>query len=126
MPDHNAIACGHYPSRRAAVRAMLDEGMQTEAIASALGIAPGHVTRIIGQINARERDRQTVDLFSCEGARQLKHRLESYWRERGYQITVEITGGQFTDDTRGARFDVRSDLVNGLPLESARIKNEAA
>ena len=54
---------------------------------------------------------------SCtkSGALLLKHRIESYWRERGYLVNCELRAASFDAAMRAARWDVRSDLVNGLP-----------
>jgi hypothetical protein len=54
--------------------------------------------------------------FTCEsGAAELKTRIEAYWRERGHEVKVVLIEAPFTQAIRAARFDVRSELVNGLP-----------
>lgn len=49
------------------------------------------------------------------GAEELKARLKAYWTARGYDIDVTVREGGFHPAVRSVRFDVRSNLVNGLP-----------
>lgn len=49
------------------------------------------------------------------GAETLKSRIEAYWRERGYEIHVNLVAAAFTPALRAARYDLRSELTNGLP-----------
>jgi hypothetical protein len=67
-----------------------------------------------------------VDWFSREGAHALKLRIEEYWRERGYEVTVVLRDAGFHPAMRSARFDVRSDLVNGLPRRRCSPNCESA
>jgi hypothetical protein len=55
------------------------------------------------------------DLCTPEGARRLKERIESYWRERGYDVNIDLVDAGFMPAMRSARTDVRSNMVNGLP-----------
>jgi len=55
------------------------------------------------------------------GANLLKERIEAYWRERGYEIQVNLVEAPFTPAIRSARIDIRSELVNGWP-RAARSK----
>ena len=55
------------------------------------------------------------DLCTPEGARRLKERIEAYWKERGYDVKVDLVEAGFMPAMRSARTDVRSNLVNGLP-----------
>lgn len=55
------------------------------------------------------------DFCNTDGARRLKHRIEEYWRERGYAVDVKLVDASFIAAMRSARTDVRSDMVNGLP-----------
>ncbi|UPT62273.1 MAG: hypothetical protein M0D54_18180 [Hyphomonadaceae bacterium JAD_PAG50586_4] len=47
-------------------------------------------------------------------------RIEQYWRERGYEVTILLRDAGFHSAMRSARFDLRSDLVNGLPRRRRR------
>jgi hypothetical protein len=55
------------------------------------------------------------DFLSLAGARELKRRIESYWRAKGYDVRITLEDGPFHAAVRSARQDVRSDMVDGLP-----------
>ncbi|MBL8536018.1 MAG: hypothetical protein JNM59_01300 [Hyphomonadaceae bacterium] len=55
------------------------------------------------------------DFCSREGAQVLKQKIEAYWRERGQNVTILLHNVGFHPAIRAARYDVRSDMVNGLP-----------
>src|SRR5688572_6454419 len=55
------------------------------------------------------------DYCSREGAAALKSKIEAYWRERGQDVMLSLHNVGFHPAIRAARFDVRSDMVNGLP-----------
>ena len=57
----------------------------------------------------------TNDYCTPEGARRLKQRIEAYWSERGYSVSVDLVDAGFMPAMRSARTDVRSDMVNGMP-----------
>lgn len=59
--------------------------------------------------------RETVDYCSREGATRLKARIEDYWRERGHEVIVSVLEMGFHPAVRSIRYDVRSDLINGVP-----------
>ena len=59
--------------------------------------------------------RQTADYTDRAGAEKLKARIEAYWRERGSEVQVTLIPAGFTAALRAARYDVRSELLNGLP-----------
>ncbi len=54
-----------------------------------------------------------------EGARRLKQRIEQYWQERGYDVSIDLMEAGFMPAMRSARTDIRSDMVNGLPRKAA-------
>lgn len=55
------------------------------------------------------------DFCSREGALALKAKIEVYWRERGQHVMVALHNVGFHPAIRAARYDVRSDMVNGMP-----------
>lgn len=59
------------------------------------------------------------DLCTPDGARRLKERIESYWKERGYDVSVDLVDAGFMPAMRSARTDVRSNMVNGRPRPAA-------
>ena len=60
------------------------------------------------------------DFCSRDGAHTLKHRIEAYWQERGFNVQVQLHNVGFHPAIRAARFDVRSDMVNGMPRPKTR------
>lgn len=56
-----------------------------------------------------------MDWCSQNGARALQARIEDYWRERGHEVMIVLRDAGFHAAVRTTRFDLRSDLVNGLP-----------
>lgn len=55
------------------------------------------------------------DFCSKEGALALKEKIEAYWRARGQNVMLSLHNVGFHPAIRAARFDVRSDMVNGMP-----------
>lgn len=58
---------------------------------------------------------EPLDYCSRDGALALKAKIEAYWRERGREVMVHLHHVGFHPAIRAARFDVRSDMVNGMP-----------
>lgn len=58
---------------------------------------------------------EPADYCSREGALNLKAKIEAYWRERGHNVMIALHNVGFHPAIRAARFDVRSDMVNGMP-----------
>lgn len=58
---------------------------------------------------------EPADYCSRNGAVALKEKIESYWRERGQDVMLSLHNVGFHPAIRAARFDVRSDMVNGMP-----------
>ena len=59
------------------------------------------------------------------GASQLKVRIEAYWRERGYEVQIILVEAGFSAAMRAARFDLRSDMLNGMPRRRAARSGQA-
>ncbi|MAI92118.1 hypothetical protein [Ponticaulis sp.] len=55
------------------------------------------------------------DWCTNDGARKLKDKIESYWRDRGYDVNINLVEGGFIAAMRSGRTDVRSNMVNGMP-----------
>ncbi len=55
------------------------------------------------------------DFCSRDGAVALKNKIEAYWRERGQHVMIALHNVGFHPAIRAARYDVRSDMVNGMP-----------
>ncbi|MBI1339651.1 phosphoglycolate phosphatase [bacterium] len=55
------------------------------------------------------------DFCTEDGARRLKARIEEYWAERGFNVSINLVEAGFVAAMRSARTDVRSNMVNGMP-----------
>lgn len=60
----------------------------------------------------------TGDYCTKDGASRIKEKIEAYWAERGHDVTVNLVQGGFLASMRSARTDVRSNMVNGVPVRS--------
>ncbi len=65
-----------------------------------------------------------ADWTNSAGAAVLKTKIETYWRERGYEVQAMLVDGPFSAALRATRVDVRSEMINGLPR--AALKRRAA
>jgi hypothetical protein len=60
-------------------------------------------------------DGELADYCSRDGALNLKLKIEAYWRDRGQNVMIALHNVGFHPAIRAARFDIRSDMVNGMP-----------
>jgi hypothetical protein len=58
---------------------------------------------------------EPADYCCRDGAQALKDKIEAYWRDRGQHVMVALHNVGFHPAIRAARFDVRSDMINGMP-----------
>jgi|GEM_PF-2667166 len=65
------------------------------------------------------------DFCSRDGAMALKEKIEAYWRERGQHVMIALHNVGFHPAIRAARYDVRSDMVNGMPRGTSAKKAAA-
>lgn len=63
------------------------------------------------------------DLSSHEGAQKLKQMIEAYWQARGQTVLVALENMGFHPAVRAARYEVRSDMINGWPRPAAKKRN---
>lgn len=63
---------------------------------------------------------EPADYCSRDGAHALKEKIEAYWRERGQHVLIALHNVGFHPAIRAARFDVRSDMINGMPRATKR------
>ena len=66
-----------------------------------------------------------ADYCSQHGAHALKAAIEAYWAARGQHVLVSLHNVGFHPAIRAARFDVRSDMVNGLPRTARQSRKPA-
>ena len=59
------------------------------------------------------------DTYTKEGAERIATTVRDYWRERGYEVKVEVCdrNARFFASLRERCFTVRSNLVDGLPRD---------
>jgi hypothetical protein len=62
------------------------------------------------------------DYCSQHGAGALRATIEAYWAERGQHVLVSLHNVGFHPAIRAARFDVRSDMLNGKPRSAPASK----
>lgn len=62
------------------------------------------------------RTSQPGDACTRSGAQRIATALRAYWTERNRDVTVTIYEAAFNPVMRTARYDVRSDMVDGLPV----------
>lgn len=67
-----------------------------------------------------------ADFCSRDGANALKAKIEAYWRERGQNVQVMLHNVGFHPAIRAARFDVRSDMINGMPRSAGSASKRPA
>lgn len=67
-------------------------------------------------------EREPADYCSRQGALTLKAMIEAYWRDRGQDVMIALHNVGFHPAIRAARFDVRSDMVNGMPRAVAKLR----
>lgn len=63
-----------------------------------------------------ERRGDTPDYCAKEGAEAIAAAIAEYWAKRGHQVAVKLVDTGFHPAIRAARYDVRSDMKNGLPI----------
>lgn len=56
-----------------------------------------------------------LDFCTRDGAQALKDKIEAYWRDRGHAVMVSLENVGFHPAIRAARYEVRSDMLNGMP-----------
>ena len=54
------------------------------------------------------------DFIRRGGAEKLKEQIENYWYMRGYKVEARLQSR--SEVTERATFDIRSDMVGGLPV----------
>jgi hypothetical protein len=55
------------------------------------------------------------DFCSNEGASRLQALIRDYWKKQGFDVDVKLVQEGFVSTMRSSRYDVRSDMVNGMP-----------
>jgi hypothetical protein len=56
------------------------------------------------------------DLCDRDGAHRLAMKIQEFWRKRGFDVSIEMKDEGFVSTMRSARTDLRSDMINGMPI----------
>lgn len=67
----------------------------------------------------RDEIKEPGEWCDLAGASALRMQIENYWKARGFAVQVDLTPGGYTQTMRSNRFDVRSNLINGMPRRVA-------
>ena len=68
----------------------------------------------------------TTETCDKDGAERIKAKIEAYWAERGHDVFVALESRGYHPSVRAVRYELRSNLVNGLPPGRAREQREMA
>ena len=58
-----------------------------------------------------------IDYLDRFGALVLANTIQTYWRERGYEVYTEVISNPGTPYADKPIYCIRSNLVNGVPVE---------
>jgi hypothetical protein len=61
------------------------------------------------------------DYCSNSGAGHLSQKIADFWQKRGFDVDVKLVHEAFVPTMRSSRFDIRSNMVNGMPQ---RVRSE--
>lgn len=67
-----------------------------------------------------------ADGFSRTGALRLKEEIERYWRARGCDVVVYLREAPFSTVLRSTRYEVCSDMLDGMPRQRVPQKATSA
>jgi hypothetical protein len=68
-----------------------------------------------GVTDSRRTYVSETDYTTRRGADELKAKIEAYWAARGQPVTLRIVERGFHPTVRHGRWDIISNLINGLP-----------
>lgn len=59
-------------------------------------------------------------------ARAILQRIQAYWAERGYEVEGQVFASGYSERLRSTVYEVRTDLVNGMPTRRSQSLANAA
>ncbi|MDG1825098.1 MAG: phosphoglycolate phosphatase [Henriciella sp.] len=59
-------------------------------------------------------------------ARAILQRIQAYWAERGYTVQGQVYASGYSERLRSTVYEVRTDLVNGMPTTPRQALAKAA
>lgn len=63
---------------------------------------------------------EAMNYFDEHGAKELLKRIKAHWASKGYEVDGYIVDCGFHEKVRAARYEVRTNLINGMPPQLAR------
>jgi hypothetical protein len=76
--------------------------------------------RVLLRDELAKAERDAANFTDLAGAQRLKERIEAHWRAKGFKPPkIDLVLAGFDNSMRARRYDVRSDMSGGLPLERA-------
>lgn len=74
--------------------------------------------RVLLRDERAKAERDEENYTSLEGAKRLKEKIEAHWRSKGFKPPkIDLVQQGFDNSVRACRYDLRSDMSGGLPLE---------
>lgn len=65
-------------------------------------------------------EREDANFTDLAGAQRLKEKIEAHWRAKGFKPPeIKLIPQGFDNSVRACRYDVRSDMRGGMPVERA-------
>tara|TARA_Y100000052_G_scaffold27585_1_gene36905 strand:+ start:28506 stop:28877 length:372 start_codon:yes stop_codon:yes gene_type:complete len=84
------------------------------------------IKKDIRYYNLIQETEMSGDWCTTDGARRLKDKIEAYWRERGFDVDIDLVEAGFIAAMRSGRTDVRSNMINGMPVRGERKSDDTA
>lgn len=76
--------------------------------------------RVLLRDERAKAEREEANFTDLAGAQRLKEKIEAHWRSKGFKPpTIELVEVGFHASIRAARYDLRSNMQGGMPLERA-------
>ena len=63
-------------------------------------------------------NQQEHEAVTRRGAQRLVETIKNYWADRGFEIDIYAVEKPFVQEVRAQRWDIISDLVDGLPKKT--------
>jgi hypothetical protein len=74
--------------------------------------------RVLLRDERAKAEREEENFTSLEGAKALKEKIEAHWRAKGFKPPkIELVEVGFHASIRACRYDLRSNMQGGMPLE---------
>jgi|GEM_PF-3460994 len=71
-------------------------------------------------LSTQHMEGEAMNYFDERGARELLKRIKAHWAAKGYEVDGYIVDCGFHEKVRTARYEVRTNLINGMPPQLAR------